>query len=227
MKHTQLMSRLSLLCVLMVTLLLSACTSDDTAEEIRHASLEDIHTVHIDHGSTSLTLEVADVDSLKASLLLPRGGEGMILDESQKSLNIRLDSDISRLINLGKKPRLHVVIPASYAARVDIKGSSGSVTGRELGAHSLDIQGKSGNITLEYTEINHDLDVSVHSGNVRVRVDDNNPDAFWRLLSTSGRRSVAFPLDEQSEQKRRTEGKTGNGSVKVNIETKSGNITVE
>lgn len=227
MKHTQLMSRLSLLCVLMVTLLLSACTSDDTAEDIRHASLEDIHTVHIDHGSTPLTLEVADVDSLEASLLLPRGGEGIIVDESQKSLNIRLNSDISRLINLGKKPRLHVVIPASFERRVVVKGSSGSVTGRELRSHSLHIEGKSGGILLEYAELNQDLNVSVHSGNVRLRLADSEPDASWRLQSSSGRRSVAFPLDGQSEQKRRTEGTTGSGSVHVSIETKSGSITVE
>lgn len=227
MNHKPFIRRFGLIFILPVMLFLSACGSDEATEESRHASIEDVNTVHIDHGSTPLQLEVADIDSLEASLVLPRGGDGLVMDESPNSVDIRLKSNISQLLNLGKKPRLRILIPSHFEGKVVVQGSSGSVTGTGLRSHSLDIQGKSGNIKLQFAELNNDLNVSVHSGNVHVQLEDSKPNASWRLQSTSGRRSIAFPLDKQSEQKQRTEGITGSGSVEVNIETRSGNITVE
>lgn len=220
-------SSLALLLLLAALLVLSGCASSaESADEVRHATLENVDTVEIDHGSTPLQLEVAEIDSLQASLLLPRGKGGIIVEEEQSSLNIRLKDSVTQILNLGKKPQLHVVVPSHFKGKVVVKGSSGNVKGKQLQSHQLDIRGKSGNVVLEYAELNNDLTVSLHSGNVSVQVEEEKLDANWLLQTKSGRRSIGFPLDKQEEKKGRTAGITGAGSVKVELETKSGNITV-
>lgn len=227
MKHNRFIRCLSFLCLLPLLLIISACSSNELSEEIRHATLEDVSVIHIDHGSTPLQLEVSDTDSLRASLTLASNKGGIIIEDYQSELTIRLKSHMAGLVNIGRKTQLRIGIPSHYEGKVVVKGSSGNVTGVGLRSHSLDIQGKSGNITLENSELNNNLHVSVHSGNVRLRLNDNIPDATWRLQTTSGRRSIDFPLDGQREQKRRIEGTTGDGTHQVNIEAKSGSITVE
>lgn len=220
-------SSLALLLLLAAVLILSGCASSaESPDEVRHASLENVDTVEIDHGSTPLQLEVAEVDSLQASLLLPRGKGGIIVEEGRNSLKIRLKDNVAQILNLGKMPQLHIVVPSHFKGKVVVTGSSGSVKGNQLQSNQLDIRGKSGNVVLEYAELNNDLTVSLHSGSVRVQVEDEAPDADWLLQTKSGRRSIGFPLDNQEEKKGRTAGITGAGSVKVELETKSGNITV-
>jgi len=214
--------------LLAALLIVGACNSNsiETPDEIQHAAITDIETVQIDHGSTPLLLEVAEVETLQATLLLPRGKGGINMDEARGTLRIHLQNNIANMFNLGKMPQLHVIIPSHFTGKVVVKGSSGNVIGDNLRSHHLDIQGKSGNVTLRYAELNHDLTVSLHSGSVRMQLDESEPSATWLLQTKSGRRSIDFLLDEQQQKKGVTAGTTGTGSVNVNLETKSGNITI-
>lgn len=211
-------------CLLLVgILLMSACSSDADSQTMSIAGIE---SLNIDHGSTSLIVESADIDSIEASWL-NINGPGIIVDEEGDQINIRLKSDLSNIINIGKMPQLSVRLPNTYEGKVTIDGSSGNATVKNLHLQKLSIIGKSGNVTLDYSKINHDIHVSVKSGNVVVNLEDKESNANWLLESGSGKRSVDIPLDDSKQSKRKTEGKTGDGSFKVEIKTTSGNITIK
>lgn len=208
-------------------LILASCDATEQYDEVVHADLAMIDTVSIDHGSTRLLLEVADTgnSSLQAVLASSGRGTGIIADRSKGHIKIRLKS--GNLFNLGSNPKLRIVLPASYTGNVIVSGSSGSISGHNLQSHSLHIKGKSGSIRLNYAKLDNHLSASTHSGNIRIELQDQEPDASWLLETGSGRRSFAFPLKEENFGRRKIEGITGNGSVKVHLQTKSGNIAVE
>ncbi|SMG41747.1 DUF4097 family beta strand repeat-containing protein [Paenibacillus aquistagni] len=211
-------------CLLLVgILLMSACSSDADSQTMSIAGIE---SLNIDHGSTSLIVESADIDSFEASWL-NINGPGIIVDEEGDQINIRLKSDLRNIINIGKMPELSVRLPNTYEGKVTIDGSSGNANVKNLQSQKLSIIGKSGNVTLDYPNINHDIHVSVKSGNVVVNLEDKESNANWLLESGSGKRSVNIPLDDSKQSKRKTEGKTGDGSFKVEIKTTSGNITIK
>ena len=211
-------------CLLLVgILLMSACSSDADSQTMSIAGIE---SLNIDHGSTSLIVESADIDSIEASWL-NINGPGIIVDEEGDQINIRLKSDLSNIINIGKMPQLSVRLPNTYEGKVSIEGSSGNANVKNLQSQKLSIIGKSGKVTLDYPKINHDIHVSVKSGNVVVNLEDKGSNANWLLESGSGKRSVNIPLDDSKQSKRKTEGKTGDGSFKVEIKTTSGNITIK
>ncbi|XID96202.1 DUF4097 family beta strand repeat-containing protein [Paenibacillaceae bacterium WGS1546] len=140
---------------------------------------------------------------------------------------MRLKSDIGRMLNIGKMPRLIIRIPSNYEGKVTVDGSSGNVKIKNLNARKLDIKGSSGNVSLDYSEISSDIDVSVKSGNIRLNLEDKNSSIQWLLQSGSGRRSVAIPLENREQSNRKTQGQTGDGSFHVRLQTTSGNITIQ
>ena len=128
-------------------------------------------------------------------------------------MKIHLDNDITRILNIGRMPELSVRIPADYAGQVVIDGSSGHVTGTGLQNHSLQVKGKSGNISLAFTRLNNDVEVSATSGNVNIQLDEETPDATWMPQSGGGHRSIAVPLEDRKESNRKTEGRSGDGRM--------------
>ncbi|MGI2297216.1 DUF4097 family beta strand repeat-containing protein [Paenibacillus sp. GXUN7292] len=207
-------------------LFLSACANEEQ-EEIHAVALKEVENIHIDHGSTTLKVESADIESVEVGLLYNNNGSGIVINEGKQYIKIRLKGDIRRLLNIGKMPELLIRIPASYTGNITIDGSSGNVNIKNLNEQKLDIKGSSGNVALEYAHINNDIHVSVKSGNVLLKLNDKNSNAYWLLKSGSGRRSVAIPLENIQRSNRKTEGQTGDGSVKVQIHTTSGNITIK
>jgi len=204
-------------------LFLSACGSNGDMQAV---SLKGIDSIYIDHGSTTVEVESADIESVEASWL-NNDGPGIVIDEEKETIHIRLKSDIRQIVNIGKMPQLSIRIPTSYEGKVTIDGSSGNVKINNLNTSKLDIKGKSGNVSLDYLEINHDIYVSVKSGNVVLNLEDKDSNVNWLLQSGSGKQSVAIPLNNREQSNRKTQGQTGDGSFNVQLETTSGNITIK
>ncbi|MCM3342559.1 DUF4097 family beta strand repeat-containing protein [Paenibacillus sp. MER TA 81-3] len=223
------MKKRFIMLLVLVMFFLSACghANDDGTEDFQSVSLKDIDILQVDHGSVKLNVESADIDSLEASLLLYDNGPGIVMDKSKRKIKIRLKNDVSRLLKIGQMPQLQVRIPSDYMGQVVVDGSSGSVTARELETHSLQITGKSGNISLDFAKFHSDIRVSVTSGNVKVSLNEVNPDVSWILQSGSGRRSITIPLEDHRQNNRKTEGQSGSGSYEVHLKTSSGNISVQ
>lgn len=219
----------NLILYVLIMLLVSGCgsTNRNENEEIQQFSLKDIETIHIDHGSTKLVIESVDIESLEATLLLHDNGPGMEMDRNRQQLDIKLKSDVTRILNLGQQPELHVRIPIDFTGQVITQGSSGSMTGVNLQSHSLKVIGKSGNIKLDFAKLHNDVQVEASSGNVELTVLDEDPDVRWLLHTGSGRRSISIPLENSKQSNRKTEGYTGDGTYEVNIKTGSGNISVQ
>jgi len=195
-------------------LFLSAC-NNEVQEEIHAVAFKGVENIYIDHGGTTLKVESADIESVEVSLLYNNNGSGIVIDEGKQYIRIRLKGDIRRLLNIGKMPQLLIRVPASYAGNITVDGSSGNVKIKNLNNQKLDIKGSSGNVTLEYAHINNDINVSVKSGNVLLKLNDKSSNIYWLLKSGSGRRSVTIPLENIQRSNRKTEGQTGNGSIKV------------
>lgn len=219
----------NLILFVVILLLLSACenVNHDGSDETKQFSLDDIETLHIDHGSTKLFIESADIESLEATLRLYDNGPGMVTDRSKQQLDIRLKSDVTRILNLGRQPQLHVRIPLNYKGQVILEGSSGTVTGSDLQTHNLTVTGKSGNINLDFAEFHSDVRVKNSSGNISLTLQDENPNVHWLLQTGSGRRSISIPIEDLQESNRKTEGHSGSGAYEVNLKTGSGNISVQ
>ncbi|MBU5443507.1 DUF4097 family beta strand repeat-containing protein [Paenibacillus sp. MSJ-34] len=212
-------------CLLMLGMLvLSACSFGE--EDLQMVSLEGIENVRIDHRSTTVHVESADIEELEAAMMYSFGS-GIVIDKRKQRVDIRLKSDNMRIFKLGKQPRLVVRVPTDYKGSVTINGNSGNVNVSNLQAQSVDIQGNSGNVSLDYARINSDVNVSVNSGNVVLNLEDKEPDIRWLLESGSGRRSIALPLNNSRQSGKKTQGQTGDGSFQVRIRTTSGSITVK
>ncbi|TQR41690.1 DUF4097 family beta strand repeat-containing protein [Paenibacillus popilliae] len=203
-------------------LFLSACSSYQ--ENAAHAvSLKGIENIHIDHGSTTLIVESADIESLEAI----SNGPEIVIDKEKDNIKIRLKSDIRNIVNIGKMPQLSVRIPNSYKKKVTLDGSSGNVKITNLCTQKLDIKGSSGNVSLDYVKINSDINISVKSGSILLNLEDKDSNINWLLQSGSGRRAMGIPLNNSQQNNRKTQGQTGDGSFNVNLQTTSGNITVK
>lgn len=205
---------------------LVACSNGGTMD-LQSKNLEGIDRLHIDHGSTPVHIESAEVETLEAFLSMGSDNSGMVMVQKNKELKIQLKSDLRQIVNIGRKPRLTIRVPMNYEGEVWLSGSSGNVKINDLQAGKLKIDSKSGNVSMDYQEINQDIDVSVHSGNVVLSLKNKDSNVKWQLKSGSGRRSVAIPWDKRRDGHKSTEGLTGNGSYDVYIETRSGNISIK
>ncbi len=217
---------LVMLFILAVTVL-NACTADLENEDIQIASLQDIDTIQIEHGSIKLNIVSADIDDVEAHLLLNDNGPGIVLDKENRITRIRVKKDITRLAKINRMPQLEVQIPTEFKGKIIVNGSSGSVVGKELQTHNLRVNGSSGNVKLDFLHFHSEVYVTTTSGNVDVSLNGDEPDAELLLKSNSGRRSVAFVLDNHQQGKKETKGTSGSGDHKVQLETSSGSISLK
>ncbi|WP_243764063.1 DUF4097 family beta strand repeat-containing protein, partial [Bacillus sp. XF8] len=102
-----------------------------------------------------------------------------------------------------------------------------TVVGKELQTHNLRVNGSSGNVKLDFLHFHSEVYVTTTSGNVDVSLNGDEPDAELLLKSNSGRRSVAFVLDNHQQGKKETKGTSGSGDHKVQLETSSGSISLK
>ena len=124
--------------LLIIMLFLSACRFNEENEDLQTFSLVGIDVLHIDHGSTTIEVESADIESLEASFLMNNNGPEIVIDEEEHKLRIGLKSDIRHIFNLGKMPSLSIRIPTNYKGKVAIDGSSGKVKIKNLNTQKLD-----------------------------------------------------------------------------------------
>lgn len=68
-----------ILCVLSV-FLLSACSSSSEEETLQRVTLEEVEVLEIDHGSTTLFVETANVEALEVSLLRNTKSAGAVVE---------------------------------------------------------------------------------------------------------------------------------------------------
>ncbi|MBY0598054.1 DUF4097 family beta strand repeat-containing protein [Bacillus bingmayongensis] len=212
---------------ILTVMFLSACTADSVGEDIQMASLKNVDTIHIDHGSTKINVVSADIDEVEAYLLLNANGPGILMDKEKRKIIIRVKNDITRLVKINRMPQLEVRIPTKFKGEIIVDGTSGSVVGKELQTHNLRVNGSSGNVKLDFLHFHSEVYVTTTSGNVDVSLNGDEPDAELLLKSNSGRRSVAFVLDNHQQGKKETKGTSGSGDRKVQLETSSGSISLK
>ncbi|MFF3924799.1 DUF4097 domain-containing protein [Paenibacillus lactis] len=203
-----------------------ACSAGEP-DETQVISLHQIDTIHIRHGSTTLHVSATQDEELGASLIADDRGSGISFENHKGKLTIDLNRDVARLLNLGNMPELQIRIPEEFNGKVSVAGSSGQVHIKDWNAGELEVRGKSGGIAMSFSEILNPVNVTATSGNVRLTLDRPDAHVNWLLESSSGKRSVTFPLNNHEHTKRETLGQTGNGSTPVRIKTSSGSITVK
>ncbi|WP_255295621.1 hypothetical protein [Bacillus cereus] len=71
---------------ILAVMFLSACATGSEGEDIQMASLKDVDTIHIDHGSTKINIVSADIDEVEAYLLLNNNGPGILMDKEKRKL---------------------------------------------------------------------------------------------------------------------------------------------
>lgn len=213
--------------VILAVMFLSACTEGLESEDFQMASLKDIDTIHIDHGSTKINIVSADIDELEVYLLLYDNGPRILMDKGKRKIMIRVKNDITRLFKIDRMPQLEVRIPTEFTGEIIVDGSSGSVVGKELQTHNLRVNGSSGNVKLDFLHFHSEVYVTTTSGNVDISLNGHEPDVTLLLKSNSGRRSVGIVLDNHQQGKKETKGTSGSGDYKVQLETSSGNISLK
>jgi len=213
--------------VILTIMFLSACAEGGEGEDIQMASLKDIDSIYIDNGSIDIDVVSADIDELEASLLLYDNGSGIVMAKGKQKLTIRLKNDITRLFKIDRMPHLEVRIPTEFKGEIIVNGSSGSVVGKELQTHNLQVNGKSGNVKLDFLHFHSEVHVTTTSGNVDISLNEEDPDATLLLKSNSGRRSVGIVLNDYQQSKKETKGTSGTGDYEVQLETSSGNISLK
>ncbi|MGE7625368.1 DUF4097 family beta strand repeat-containing protein [Viridibacillus sp. NPDC096237] len=212
--------------VIFTVMFLSACAKSEGSEDIQMAPLKDIDSIHIENGSINLDIVSADIDEFEAYLLLYDNGPGIIMDKGKQKLTIRVKNDVTRLFKIGRMPQLEVRIPTEFKGEIIVDGSSGNVVGKELQTHNLKVNGRSGNVKLDFLHFQSDVYVNTTSGNVDVSLNEDEPDATLLLKSNSGRRSVGIVLNAHQQGKKETKGTAGSGDYEVQLETSSGNISL-
>ncbi|WP_340084715.1 DUF4097 family beta strand repeat-containing protein [Siminovitchia sp. FSL H7-0308] len=210
------------ICLVLSVLLLAGCATGGGNKK-ETADLNKIEAIYIDHGSTNVHIKSANQSQLEASH--PK----LIIDKKQgkKELSIKIKKST---FHIGPKfnKNLHVNIPKDYKGKIIINGGSGNITSEGLETEHIEAATKSGNISLEFTDFHSDVYAKAASGNIKLLLHEKEePDIQLTTKTASGRQIISVPLSVNSEDKKRIEGTAGAGLYQVDIETASGNITVQ
>ncbi|MEK4091988.1 MULTISPECIES: DUF4097 family beta strand repeat-containing protein [unclassified Viridibacillus] len=213
--------------LILTIMFLSSCAGGGESEDIQMASLKDIDSIYIENGSIDIDVVSADIDELESYLHLYDNGPGIEMEEGEQKITIRLKNDITRLFKINRMPHLEVRIPTEFKGEIIVNGSSGSIVGKDLQTHNLQVNGKSGSVKLDFLHFHSEVHVTTTSGNVDISLNEDEPDATLLLKSNSGRRSVGIVLNDNQQSKKETKGTSGTGDYEVQLETSSGNISLK
>ncbi|WP_339165185.1 DUF4097 family beta strand repeat-containing protein [Siminovitchia sp. FSL W7-1587] len=213
--------------IIIMLFMISGCTNTEKDTQIQKAPIDEIDQIYIDFGSTDMKFFSSDAQELEARITLYDQGPGVTLDQTGNKLFVDVERDMTRLFKIGKKPKFEVYIPNDYKGLVILDGSSGNVSGEKLQLHDLEIKASSGNVQLDFLQFHSDVNIVTTSGNIEVNFDDQNPDLDLDLKTNSGRQSVDISLNKHEQTKKGLVGISGNGKYKMNLETASGNITLQ
>ncbi|MBM7715948.1 DUF4097 and DUF4098 domain-containing protein YvlB [Bacillus thermophilus] len=210
------------ICLVLSVLLLAGCATGGGNKK-ETADLNKIEAIYIDHGSTNVHINSVNQSQLEAS------HSKLIMDKRKKEISIKLEKSF---FNIGPKmnfnKNLHVNIPKDYKGKIFINGGSGNITSEELETEHIEATTKSGNISLEFADFHSDVFAQTASGNVNLLLHEKEePDIQLTTKTASGQQIISVPLFIKHGDKKRIEGKGGKGLYQVDIETASGNITVQ
>lgn len=208
----------------LLLIMLTGCSTGEEEVVVNKESIEEIEEIMINFASTDVVFSTRETNEIEANLTIYDDGPGAILEKSSKQLSIELDTDITRLFNLSKKPTLEVKVPKQFKGKIILDGSSGNVTGKELIQNDIEIRSSSGNVKLHFIELNNDLKITTTSGKVSVNFDAKQPNLELDINTNSGRQSIDLTLYDISKTKKGLQDISGNGDYKMQIVTKSGNI---
>ena len=209
--------------VLSVLFLVGCATGGGNKKET--TDLNKIEAIYIDHGSTNVHIKSVNQSQLEAS------HSRLIIDQKQgkKELSIKIKKSVFQIgpkLNFNKN--LHVNIPKDYKGKIFINGGSGNITSEGLETEHIEATTKSGNISLEFADFHSDVFAKTASGNVELLLHEKEePDIQLTTKTASGQQSISVPLSVKHGDKKGIEGKAGAGLYQVDIETASGNITLQ
>lgn len=211
---------------LMALIILTGCSSGEKKVLVNQASTEGIEEIYINFASTNVTFLPGETKELETYLTVYDNDTGVVIDKSNQQLTVNLDSNIARLFNLNNMPELEIRIPEQYKGSVSLDGSSGNVSGQELGKNNINVTSSSGDIDLQFIHLKSNVESSSSSGNASIAFHEQEPDLDLKISTNSGSQSVDLPLNVNDRTDKGLEGVSGNGSNKVNVDTTSGNITL-
>ncbi|MEY9979546.1 DUF4097 family beta strand repeat-containing protein [Lysinibacillus sp. RC79] len=208
----------------LLLIMLAGCSTREEEVVVNKESIEDIEEIMINFASTEVVFSPSETNEIEANLTVNDDGPGAIVEKSSKQITIKLDTDITRLFNLSKKPTLEVKVPKQFKGKIILDGSSGNVTGKELIQNDIEIRSSSGHVKLHFIKLNNDVKITTSSGKVSVNFDEEQPNLALDIHTNSGRPSIGLTLYGNPKTKKGFQGISGNGDHKMQIVTKSGNI---
>lgn len=193
-------------------------------DSIQTANVEGIETIYIDHGSDHLLLKSVDQPYLEASF----ANKEIDLEQTENDISIRMEQNVFYIgpkINLNKK--LQVILPIDFFGRVIIRGTSGNITAENLNTSEIEINEKSGNVTLDFLDYQSDVTIKTTSGDVNLILNTEQPDLKLNTKTASGKQTITLPIEIIKQNNKVFEGTSGNGTYSIELKTASGNIMIQ
>lgn len=211
-----------LITIFLSMILLTGCNFNQ--EEVVHSiDLDGIDTIYIDHGSENVHL----ISVEQSNLEVLHSNKNIDVSEKANEVSISMEK---RIFNIGPKINLNnqliVKISKDFTGKVIINGTSGNVTSEDLETTNIEVNEKSGNITLDFKDFHSDVNITTLSGNVVVSLNTIQPDIVLQTKTASGLQTITVPIDIEKQNDKSIEGKANEGTYFIGIKTASGNISI-
>lgn len=211
-----------LITIFLSMILLTGCNFNQ--EEVVHSiDLDGIDTIYIDHGSENVHL----ISVEQSNLEVLHSNKNIDVSEKANEVSISMEK---RIFNIGPQINLNtqllVKISKDFTGKVIINGTSGNVTSEDLETTNIEVNEKSGNITLDFKDFHSDVNITTSSGNVVVSLNTIQPDIELQTKTASGLQTITVPIDIEKQNDKSIEGKANEGTYFIGIKTASGNISI-
>lgn len=211
-----------LITIFLSMILLTGCNFNQ--EEVVHSiDLDGIDTIYIDHGSENVHL----ISVEQSNLEVLHSNKNIDVSEKANEVSISMEK---RIFNIGPQINLNtqllVKISKDFTGKVIINGTSGNVTSEDLETTNIEVNEKSGNVTLDFKDFHSDVNITTSSGNVVVSLNTIQPDIVLQTKTASGLQTITVPIDIEKQNDKSIEGKANEGTYFIGIKTASGNISI-
>lgn len=211
-----------LITIFLSMILLTGCNFNQ--EEVVHSiDLDGIDTIYIDHGSENIHL----ISVEQSNLEVLHSNKNIDVSEKANEVSISMEK---RIFNIGPQINLNtqllVKISKDFTGKVIINGTSGNVTSEDLETTNIEVNEKSGNVTLDFKDFHSDVNITTSSGNVVVSLNTIQPDIELQTKTASGLQTITVPIDIEKQNDKSIEGKANEGTYFIGIKTASGNISI-
>lgn len=142
--------------------------------------------------------------------------------------NVTLDQVDSDLISLSVTSG-NVKLDSFTAEQIDASVTSGNVNVKR-GASAFHVKTTSGNINIEADEILGDSTLKTSSGNVNLTLNKRPQSLFVSHQKSSGSTNIKyndFKTSSYSDKSKKVEGQFGDGDIKLEVVTTSGNFKLQ